>query len=70
MEDSPNTDFFKAMVDELVFLSETDPELKDGLKWLDEQAQKENFDIYDMVFKVLYRHDTNEQARDWLKNRS
>lgn len=70
MEDNPNTDFFKSMVDELVFLSSSDPELADGFKWLDSEAQKEGIDIYDMVFKVLYRHDTNQKARDWLKNRS
>ena len=32
--------FFKKMVDELVDFSEFDPELADGIKWLDVQAQK------------------------------
>ena len=32
--------FFKKMVDELVDFSEFDPELADGIKWLDAQAQK------------------------------
>ena len=32
--------FFTNMVDELVEFSEHDPELSDGIKWLDGQAQK------------------------------
>ena len=32
--------FFRKMVDELVDFSEHDPELADGIKWLDSQAQK------------------------------
>ena len=32
--------FFKKMVNELVDFSEFDPELADGIKWLDAQAQK------------------------------
>ena len=32
--------FFSKMVDELVEFSEYDPELADGIKWLDHQAQK------------------------------
>jgi len=28
------------MVDELIEFSEYDPELSDGIRWLDEQAQK------------------------------
>nr|AIE94427.1 hypothetical protein [uncultured marine thaumarchaeote AD1000_46_C12]AIE94495.1 hypothetical protein [uncultured marine thaumarchaeote AD1000_46_F05] len=31
------------MVDELVDFSEFDPELADGIKWLDAQAQKRNY---------------------------
>ena len=46
--------FFKKMVDELVDFSEFDPELADGIKWLDMQAQKKGITFYDMVFEVLY----------------
>ena len=45
--------FFSKMVDELVEFSEYDPELADGIKWLDEQAQKKGITFYDMVFGVL-----------------
>ena len=37
--------FFTKMIDELVEFSEYDPELSDGIKWLDEQAQKKRIDI-------------------------
>ena len=65
----PNT-FFTKMKDELVEFSEYDPELSDGIKWLDEQAQKKGLTFYDMVYQVLYRHDVNSKAKDWLNSRN
>ncbi|MGD2106631.1 MAG: hypothetical protein PVH93_03395 [Nitrosopumilaceae archaeon] len=62
--------FFSKMVDELVEFSEYDPELADGIKWLDDQAQKKGITFYDMVFEVLYKHDVNSKAKDWLKTRN
>jgi len=67
---SDNTQFFTKMVDQLVEFSEHDPELKDGIQWLDEQAQKKGISFYDMVFDVLYKHDVNNRAKDWLNNRN
>ena len=62
--------FFKKMVDELVDFSEFDPELADGIKWLDAQAQKKGITFYDMVYEVLYTTDINSKARNWLKTRN
>ena len=62
--------FFSKMVDELVEFSEFDPELSDGIKWLDDQAQKKGITFYDMVFEVLYSHDINSKAQNWLKTRN
>ena len=62
--------FFTKMIDELVEFSEYDPELSDGIKWLDEQAQKKGLTFYDMVYQVLYRHDVNSKAKDWLSSRN
>ena len=62
--------FFTKMIDVLVEFSEYDPELSDGIKWLDEQAQKKGLTFYDMVYQVLYRHDVNSKAKDWLNSRN
>jgi len=62
--------FFTRMVDELVEFSEHDPELSDGLKWLDGQAQKKGRPFYDMVYQVLYSHDVNSKAKEWLNSRN
>ena len=62
--------FFTKMVDELIEFSEYDPELSDGIKWLDEQAQKKGLSFYDMVFLVLYKHDINTKAKEWLHSRN
>ena len=62
--------FFTKMVDELVEFSEHDPELSDGLNWLDGEAQKKGLSFYDMVYQVLYRHDVNSKAKEWLNSRN
>ncbi len=62
--------FFRKMVDELVEFSVHDPELADGIKWLDSQAQKKGITFYDMVLEVLYSHDINSKAPNWLKTRN
>ena len=62
--------FFTKMVDELVEFSEHDPELSDGLKWLDGEAQKKGLSFYDMVYQVLYKHDVNSKAKEWLNSRN
>jgi hypothetical protein len=62
--------FFRKMVDELVEFSAHDTELADGIKWLDSQAQKKGITFYDMVFEVLYSHDINSKAQNWLKTRN
>tara|TARA_B100000408_G_scaffold14213_1_gene9847 strand:+ start:66 stop:272 length:207 start_codon:yes stop_codon:yes gene_type:complete len=62
--------FFTKMVDELVEFSEYDPELSDGLKWLDGEAQKKGLSFYDMVYQVLYKHDVNSKAKEWINSRN
>lgn len=63
-------EFFNRMVDELVEFSEFDPELADGIKWLDEQAQNKGISFYDMVFEVLYKHDIDSKAKKWMRDRN
>jgi len=58
------------MMDEMVEFSEYDPELLDGIKWLDGQAWKKQISFYDMAFDVLYRHDINEKAKNWMRDRN
>jgi len=62
--------FFNKMVDELIDFSEFDPELSDGIKWIDIQAQKKGISFYDMVFEVLYKHDVDSKAKSWLSSRN
>ena len=67
---SESQTFFTKMVDELVEFSEHDPELSDGLKWLDGEKQKKGLSFYDMVYQVLYKHDVNSKAKEWLNSRN
>ena len=62
--------FFNKMVDDLVEFSEHDPELKDGIKWLDSMAIKKGISFYDMVDQILYKHDVNNKAKEWLTSKT
>jgi len=62
--------FFTNMVDELVEFSEYDPELAEGLRWLDSEAQKRGITFYEMVFHVLHRYDIDTKAKEWLSTRN
>jgi len=63
--------FFTKMIDEIVeFAQYNDPELLDGIKWLDMQAQKEGVSFYDKAFDVLYKHNINSKAQDWMQSRN
>ena len=59
---------FTNMVDELVEFSEYDPELAEGLKWIDGEAQKRGLDFYEMVFIVLHRYDVDQKADEFVRN--
>lgn len=62
--------FFTNMVDELVEFSEYDPELKDGLTWIDSEARKRGITFYEMVFMVLHKYDVDVKAKEWLQTRN
>ena len=61
---------FSKIVDELVEFSEYDPELADGIRWLDMQAQKKCVTFYDMVFEILYTHNIDIKAKEWYNTRN
>ncbi len=62
--------FFSKVVDELVESSEYDPELANGIKWLDHEARKKGITFYEMIFEVLYKHNVDSTAKDWLSTRN
>lgn len=64
------TPFFMQMIDELVEISETDPELKAGLQWIDMESRKRGITFYDMVYEVLYRYDVDSKAKEWMTNKN
>jgi len=61
--------FFIKMVDDLVDFADHDPELKDGLRWVDAEAQKKGLSFYDMVYQILYKHDLATKAKEWVNNK-
>jgi hypothetical protein len=58
--------FFTNMVDELVLdLAPFDTELDEGIKYLDEQAQKEGITFYEKIFQVTHNYMIEEKAKEW-----
>lgn len=61
---------FQMLVDELIEFSKKDPELADGIKWLDEQAIKQGVTFYDKVYEILFQYDVSQNARKWLNDKN
>lgn len=60
---------FMKMVDELVVFADKDPELAEGIKWIDMQSREKGFSFYEMTYLVLSRHDIDKKAKDWLSSK-
>lgn len=69
MHDDRLDDQFIRLVDELVVSAGKDPELVRGLKWIDMQSRKNGISFYEMAFMVLKKHEAENRARQWLKNK-
>ena len=67
MNEKEDQNTFTKMVDDLVEFGEFDPDLKDGLKWVDKQARKKGITFYEMVFRILENHELDERAKEWRK---
>ena len=57
------------MVDDLIDFADNDPELKDGIRGVDKQANEKGISFYDMVYEILYKHETRSKAKEWLDNK-
>ncbi|WP_148701440.1 hypothetical protein [Candidatus Nitrososphaera evergladensis] len=61
---------FMKIVDDLVVSAEGDPELAEGLKWIDMQSRRNGVTFYEMALIILKKHMAERRAREWMKARS
>jgi len=59
----------RLVLDQMVFESEFDTELREGLVFVDELAFKEGISIIDMINKIL-DNDVEETAKRWLRDKN
>lgn len=62
------SDHWRKFCDELIIASENDPELEDGLKWLDELAQKKGISFYEVLWRVVMMDRTDEDMGDFMQS--
>jgi len=62
--------FFTNTIDEIVEFAANDPELADGLKWLNDLAFKKGISFYDICHDVLENYDNKQKAKAWLKSKN
>lgn len=58
---------FVKVVDDLVASAEGDPELADGLKWIDMQSRKNGVTFYEMALVILKKHMAERKAKEWME---
>ncbi|MEO9363423.1 MAG: hypothetical protein ABI348_05930 [Nitrososphaera sp.] len=61
---------FIKVVDDLVVSAEGDPELAEGLKWIDMQSRRNGVTFYEMALIILKKHMAERRAKEWMKARS
>lgn len=61
---------FVRVVDDLIVSAEGDPELAQGLKWIDIQSRKNGVTFYEMALIVLKKHMAERKAKEWMRARS
>jgi len=59
---------FRNKVDCIVLGAQNDPVLKEGLKYIDEQAQHRGITFYEMMFFVVYMDVQKTSVREWFNN--
>jgi hypothetical protein len=68
-EEATDENFVK-VVDDLVFSAGSDPELAEGLKWIDLQSRRNGVTFYEMALLVLKKHVAERRAKEWLKTKT
>ena len=66
---NPSPTFCKMVDDLVLYAINSDKELHEGIKWLDDVARKENKSLYQKVYEVLYKHDIKEKAENWRSSK-
>jgi len=67
---TPEGKIFTNLVDDLVKNADFDQELKEGIEFLDQEAQRKGISFYDVIFERLYQYDAKTKAKDWLNSRN
>ncbi len=62
-----NDEKFVKIVDDLVVSAEHDPDLAEGLRWIDMQSRKNGVTFYEMALVILKKHMAERRAREWMK---
>lgn len=55
-------------LDELIYLSDHDYELKEALMWVDEQALKKGISMLQMMEIILAKKMNRKSAKEWVQN--
>lgn len=50
---------FTNLVDEMILMAKHDPELADGLKYVNQKAFNENKSTYEIIHEILYKTDSS-----------
>jgi hypothetical protein len=55
-------------LDELIYLSDSDNELKEALVWVDKQALQKGISMIQMMEIILERRMNRISAKEWVQN--
>lgn len=62
-------DAFIALIDEISLSTENNPELSEGLHWIDMESRKHGVSFYEMALMIMRKHMAERRAKDWLSGK-
>ncbi len=60
---------FDKMVDEVVMHAENDPELQEGIDFIDKKATERGISFYDMMYMVMIESPNSDEIRRQLNGK-
>ena len=67
-EEYKMVDKFKMVVDDILEMAKYDPELADGLRWIEDNICNNEIDIYDGIFNVILSAKKQGDMQGFMKS--
>lgn len=66
---APNPFFMSCMDDLILERWDKDAELRDGIRWVEDEAARQGVSFYEMAFQIIEKYLAERSAKRWLRSK-